>query len=309
MASTYTGFTIANLIDFNEVETTDVIHGVTQIPYYKPLAYVPGVTYSNGWEEYTPGRNGRGSQVIIRELGKGSATVVSANTANAFKYSHAETADTITTIPINTVIKQSEEVYEAVEVARQSADGARKAQIVMNNIIAEFQKLISGALESGAHYSGYNTDFATTAPLTKTTIKDVVANIIGAKLDIVPDTMAVTKKIYALLLQLTTDGSFTHYHGFDTVRTGIVGQFMGLNVVVDEDLTTAHAEVNTDFIIYNHNYLYAFTLLHNLSVKEANAFDGSYVRGLMLAGTHAPIKTLGNGAWAYRQVTGTGSPS
>ena len=89
----------SNLLLFNNVETTDVLMaGVAPLPYYKPTPFMPNVSYVNGYQEWIPGNGGRGSQILVRKLGKGAATAVKATVAGAFKYTHAETADDIVTI-------------------------------------------------------------------------------------------------------------------------------------------------------------------------------------------------------------------
>jgi len=64
--------TIGDLLDFNAVETTDILQGIIELPYVKPIAYVPGRTYSTEFEDIVKGLGQRGSQAIIRKLGKGT---------------------------------------------------------------------------------------------------------------------------------------------------------------------------------------------------------------------------------------------
>lgn len=310
----YTALTLSNLLTFATAggtagvgESTDLIQGALQMPYYKPAPYVPNQTFVNGFDEYVAGGgSGRGSQIVLRVLGKGSATVVGAEVAGAFDYSHAQTADTLVNIPLNIVIKQSEKVYEAVEIARQSASGARKAEIVANNLTDAFQAEVSKKLQL---VENANTASATD-PTTKENLKDLVANALGTKLDYTPDTMVVSREVYGILLQLVSDGSYTPIHGFDTVRSGVIGKFLGMNVVIDENLTDGTGDTaKNDFILYNHNFLNVFAIMNNFSVVPAVDFDGSYVRGLMLLGIYAPIVAKGSGAWAYRHIRGTKSSS
>ena len=284
--------TLSDLILFNNVESTDPLLGATQLPYFKRPAYVYGVSMNNGYEEYLAGRDGRGSQVLIRKLGKGTATVVKANTAGAFDYTFNETADDLVVVPLDNVIKQAEKVYEAVEVARASATGARKAEIVLNNLIAEQQKLISARLVAGANAA---TD---TTALTETNIREVVADIMALDLDYVPDTMVVSRPTLSTLLKLATKGEYVAYNGFDTIKTGVIGLFMGLNVIVDENLPAG-----TDFVIYNHQFLAQFNVLEKLTVVPAYEFDGSVIRGLMLEGGYAPVRAKGQGSWAVKHTT------
>ena len=279
----------ADLLAFNNVESTDPIMGVTQIPYYKKPAYIFGVSANNGYDEYVKGNNGRGSQVLVRRLGKGSATVVKATVSGALKFTHAETADTLLTIPIDDVIKQSEEVYEVVEIARESATGARKAQVVMNNLIEESQKLISAELVAGA-LIGETTALGV---FSGAKLKTAVTKYVGL-LDFLPDTLMVTKETYGILLDMITSGDFIP--AFDTIKTGVVGQFLGLNVIVDGDLTVP-------FVVYNHLGLNAFPAFESFDVVPATDFVGSYVRGMILQGQKAETVTAGNGSWAIKYAT------
>ena len=193
---------------------------------------------------------------------------------------------------------------EPVLLPVPSATGARKAEIVVNNIIEAFQAEVSKKLQA---ITNANTA-AQTAPTTKENLKDLVAAALGTKLDYTPDTMVVSREIYGLLLQLVSDGSYTPVHGFNTVRTGVIGQFLGMNVVVDEDLTDGSGgSEKIDFILYNHRFLSVFAVMNNFSVVPATDFDGSYVRALMLLGIYAPIVAKGSGAWAYKHIRGTKS--
>lgn len=279
--------TIADLILFNNVESTDLVQGALQLPYFKPITYIPNVTYSNGYEQYVNGgENGRGTQVLMRELGKGAATHVKANTAGAFKYTHAETPDTLVTIPLDDVFKQSEEIYEAVDLARTSATGARKFEIVINNIIELSQKFIGAGLVAAANAH------ADTTPTTAANVLEQFIDIMGLELDYLPTVAVVSPKVYTELLKLTVDGSFIPAIKFDTIRTGIVGQVLGVDIYVDKDF-----DADIDFVLYNHNFYSVFNVLEFFDAVQATDFNGSYARGLMLQGTYGPTRTVGNGAW------------
>ena len=59
--------TRADLLIFNNVESTDLVHSpALELPYSKPLAYIPNVTYSTRHEQLVRGQGGLGSQVVIR---------------------------------------------------------------------------------------------------------------------------------------------------------------------------------------------------------------------------------------------------
>lgn len=277
--------TINDLILFNNVESTDLVQGITQIPYYKPLTFVRGRTYVSGYDELVLGENGRGTQVLMRKLGKGGATHVKANTTGAFKYTHKETADDLVVVPIDDVIKESEEIYEAVDLARVSATGGRKAEIVMNNIIEKSQELISDGLVNVL------TTLATTAAVDETNIKDIIIEAISEDLAYRPTVLLVNRKVYGSLLKLQTTGDFVS--NFDAIYTGFVGRILGLDVYINEDF-----DEDVDFALYNHNFFNVFEMLQFFDFVPATDFNGTYVRGLFLQGVYGEAGlTVENGAW------------
>lgn len=287
---------ISDLLLFNNVESTDPIVGAVELPYFKTPAFVYGISMNNGYDTYVRGVNGgQGSQVLVRRLGKGTATAVKATASGALDYSHAQTADTLVSIPLDDVIKQSEKVYEAVELARQSATGTKKAEIVLNNILDKAQELISGYLVAGATQSAEGA-IANAAAL-KTFLISEFAN-----LEITPDTLLVTRTTLGLLLQLTTGDGWVANPSETVMRTGIVGTILGCNVRLDENLD----DETYAYVMYNHNYFNVFTVLQNLTAVPATDFDGSYVRGMILQGGYAPTRTAGQGTWAIAHVIDDG---
>lgn len=282
--------TIADLIKFNNVESTDIINGLFELPYMKPAPFRAGVTYTDGYEKYINGGQGAGSQVIIRQLGGASATKIKANLATAFDYSHANTGDAIKVVPIDDVIKHSEKIYEAVEVARQSKTGASKAQLTLETVIEGSQSLISEYLQDGAILS---TNLGT---ITKTNLKDLLIQDY-ALLDYVPTVLVVKKQVIAVLMQLITDGDFQANPAETVLRTGILGTILGMNVVYDPYL------VDYDYVMYNHEHFSVFNALQAFSIVPATDFDGSYARALMLQGGDAPSVNHGSGSWAVKHET------
>lgn len=283
---------MADLLAFNNVETTDPIVAVTQLPFFKQPSFIPNVSYVNGFEQYIRGAaGGRGSQVIIRELGKGSATTVKATASGAFDYSHAETADTVVVVQLDDVIKQSEKIYEAVDVARQSADGARKAEVVLNSLLDAAQTKITSYLEAAAQ------------PKTAAAIADAAAlkaaliSDYTTKFDYNPTTLQVSRTTLGLLYQLLTADGFTPNPNETVMRTGVLGTILGMNVIVNEDLNA-----KTAYVMYDHTKFSVFPVLEKLSIVPAVDFDGSYARGLMLLGAYGANKAKNSGSWAVKHV-------
>ena len=277
--------TINDLILFNNVESTDLVQGITKIPYAKPLTFVRGRTYTSGYQDLVEGANGRGTKVLIRKLGKGGATHAKANTSGAFRYTHDETPDSVIEVPIDDVIKQSEEVFEAVDLARVSATGGLKAEIVMNNLIELSQAKISEGLEAVLPALD-NTDAVTAA-----NVKEIMIDAIAKEVSHRPTVMLVSRAVYAELLKLQTTGDFVA--NFESIYTGFVGRLLGVDVYINEDFPA-----DVDFALYNHNYFNVFEMLQFFDFVPATDFNGSYIRGLWLQGTHGETGLdVTNGAW------------
>lgn len=287
---------LANLLIYNNVESTDPLLGATKIPFFREPTYIPNVTFVNGYEEFFAGRAGLGSQVLVRKLGKGTATQVKATAAGALDYTHAETADTLQTIPLDDVIKQSEKIYEVIERVRNTPTAGMKAEVVARNIGEKIQEVISGYIQASA--------LASTSPKaapTKSTIKDLLITDLQA-LDYKPNTLVVSKTVMGLLLQLTTDEGWTRYNGFDTIHTALIGDFLGMSVYVDPNL-----DAKCDWVMYDFTKFGVFIALEDLDLVPATDFKGSYCRGMVLMGNESNLATFaptahGQGSWAVKHL-------
>lgn len=287
---------LADLLIYNNVESTDPLRGATKIPFFREPTYIPNVTFVNGYEEFFPGRAGRGSQVLVRKLGKGTATKVKATAAGALDYTHAETADTLQTIPLDDVIKQSEKIYEVIERVRNTPTAGMKAEVVARNIGDKVQEVISGYIQ----LSALDSTSPKAAP-TKQNIKDLLITDLQA-LDYKPNTLVVSKTVMGLLLQLTTDEGWTRYNGFDTIHTALIGDFLGMSVYVDPNL-----DAKCDWVMYDFTKFNVFIVLEDLDLVPATDFKGTYCRGMVLMGNETNLSTFtptttGNGAWAVKHL-------
>lgn len=286
---------LSQLLIFNNVESTDPIVGAVQTPFFKQPTYIAGQTFVNGYEKFIKGQNGFGSQVLVRKLGKGTATKVKATAANALKFTHAETADTLITIPLDDIVKQSEEVYEFVEVARGSKTGAMKAEVVVKNIGETVQSTISAYLQASAVLSD------DVAAVSISDIKDQIITDME-KLDYKPNTLVVSLAVQTLLLQLITTGDFLSYNGFDAIKTGAIGRFLGMEVFYDPNLDS-----KVDYVMYDYEKFAVFAVLESFDLVPAIDFKGSYVRGMVLLGNETNLATFaavtkGNGSWAVKHT-------
>lgn len=286
---------LAQLLVYNNVESTDPILGAVQAPFFREPTYVPGVTFVNGFEKHLVGENGFGSQVLVRKLGKGTATKVKATAAGALDFSHAETGDTLLTIPLDDIIKQSEKVYEFVEIARASKTGAIKAEVVVKNIGDKVQETISGYLQASALKS------SNVAAVALATIKDQIITDM-ALLDYKPTVLVVSLAVQTLLLQLITTGDFLSYNGFDAIKTGAIGRFLGMEVFYDPNL-----DAKVDYVLYDHTKFGVFLQLESFDIIPAVDFKGSLIRGMVLIGNETNLAGFtpiakGAGSWAVKHT-------
>lgn len=282
--------TVSDLLAFNATETTDLLQGIVELPYFKPIAFIPGVSFSKEYEDLTVAQGGRGSQAVIRRLGKGTVKSVKATASNALDFDHQETADDIEVIPIDDVVSKSEKIYEAVEVARQSATGAKKAEIVLNGVVEEVQEKISGYLTASVPA------FGTTTALTPENTYDQILAVYGT-LDKRPTTLAVNKAAYNNLLHLVTTGYFIANSREDAVRTGILGNVLGMNVVLDPNL-------EADFVMYDYTSFPVFNIFNAFEIVDAKpTFIGSFALAQMITGGgRAPLALSDDGLWGIKYI-------
>lgn len=260
----------SDLLIFNNVESTDVVMGALELPFNPNYAYIPGVTYSIKHESFVQAKEGKGSQVGIRKIGKQPAQLVKATASGGLRYNPRETADEVRFIPLDDVSKDSEEIFEPVDVARQSATGAAKADQVLANVLTGTQTYFTGYLENSVVVSTEN------ATLTKDNIVDKIL-ILLAQLDYAPDTLMVDNPTYSVLLQLVTSKDFIQNPRETAIRTGILGTILGLNVVRDYNL-------NADFVLYNKDHFPGFTLFFDFDIVKAEDFPGSKARAMVISG-------------------------
>lgn len=278
---------VNDLLAFNNVETTDILQGIVELPFLKPVAYIAGLTFSNKYEDYLKGQ--RGSIVSIRKLGKGTVKKVKATAANALDFAHAETADDIEFINIDDVVSRSEKIYEAVDVARQSKTGASKAELVLLEVVEGVQENISTYLQRSLPYV---LDVGLDYRNAKNKIIDAMGKVEK------PNVLMASKEFYNTLLKLVTTGDFIANPRETAIRTGIVGHILGLNVVVDYNLTTE------EFIIYDYEKFPVFVIFEEFDIVNAIDFKGSYARAQMLSGGGRTPTTLNTqGLWGVKYIS------
>lgn len=288
--------TYADLLAFNNVESTDVLQGFAEVPYTKPVAYVYGYTMSNELEDISISSGLTGSQAIVRKLGKGNVKTAKATNAGALDFNIGQTADDIEVIPIDDVISKAEKIYGAIEAARETKTVAMKERVVLDALIEAQQAQITQYLVNSA------TNSASNAALAVNTVKDDIIDAL-ALLDYRPNTLVVTPTVHALLLKYLTSGEYVHVPLQDGRTTPYVGQFLGLNVIEDRNL----AATKTQYVLYDSTKFPVFNLFSIFRTVDAGKdFVGLVAQGQMvIGGGRARVANLGEGRWAYRRLAPT----
>lgn len=261
--------TISDLLAFNDVETTDVLQGIVELPFIKPIPFIAGLTFSREYEELTRGQ--RGSQALIRKLGKTTVKKAKVTVDGALDFSHTQTADGLEVIPIDDVVSASEKIYEAVDAARQSATGALKAEIALRAVVEGVQENITDYLLGSVPFVD------DTEALTPENIKDHIIDAMALVEN--PNILMVSPAVHTILLKLVTTGEFIANSREDVIRTGILGYILGLTVVKNPDFTG-----EADFVVYDATKFPVFVLFNEYDIVGAIDFKGSYARAQMITG-------------------------
>lgn len=287
----------SDLIVFNNVESTNPVFGAIGMPYRNPVAFIPNVTFSTRIEDLVLSNQVRGSMIVVRDLGKGSVKSANVYDDNALDFSHAETADAIRSIPLTDLISTSEKIYEAVDVARASATGAKKTEIAFDDVLTKSQEKISGYLSATA----------TASPDDDAIDKDnIIATIIeqAEYLDYPATILMVSKAVHTMLQKTFTQGYYQANSREDVVRTGIVGKVLGYDVVIDHN-------ADYDFVLYNHNHFPVANVFVYFGVVDARPdFVGSYAQAQLIQGGGGKQIAAnrigeGDGIWGIKYVAAT----
>ena len=109
----------------NAVETVDTVFSKILIAnLFKDETFKAGVTFTDKYNE-------RGGQIYARRLGKTSASIKDATSADGLNLTHTETADSLILIQKKDSISRSEKCYDLVETLRASGKSVEKvAQVV-----------------------------------------------------------------------------------------------------------------------------------------------------------------------------------
>ena len=228
-------------------ETVDTKFSALVEPNLFPdMIFQPNITFTDKYETDAMG------QLFVRKLGKGTVDVTTGLT-----FSHQQTADALISIVLDKHFKQSEAIYEAVEVARTSGSGVQKFETLMANVQAAWQKEANDSLVAGATASAL-----TTATTSSTLFK---TNFIGVRKelrdnDANPDVIIVSTKQYAYMLDYSGKEYQPNYND-EVMRTGSVGRFLGANVYESTILADDGTSGAVEFVFYDHD---AYSILSQL---------------------------------------------
>lgn len=269
-------FLAANAVKYNNLETTDVkVSPILVKNFYKDAIFRDGVTYTSKHDV------GPAGQVFARRLGKVTANLKTATAANALDFTHAETADTLIPIVIDQVFDVSEKIYEAVEMARDSATGAAKMQEATLGVAEKFQdkahvELLAGATADATTAASTSSTLETNWLATRKAIRDI-----GGKADV----GLVSTRIYSLMLQVIMGGKFVPSTAEEILRTGVLGRYLGIPVIEDNHLDDDGLANSTEYVMYDHEAYTILFVLNTARIIDAMAdFVGSYAQVQIVAG-------------------------
>ena len=208
--------------------------------------FQPNLTYTEKYETDAMG------QLFVRKLGKGTVDVTTGLT-----FTHAQTADALISIVLDKHFKQSEAIYEAVEVARTSGSGVQKFETLMSNVKAAWQLEANNSLVAGATAAAVTTA-TTTSALFKTAFIAVRKELRDN--DANPDVLIASTKQYAYMLDYSGKEYQPNYND-EVMRTGSVGRFLGANVYESTILADDGAAGSVEFVFYDHE---AYSILSQL---------------------------------------------
>lgn len=233
------------------VETVDSkFASLVEPNLYPAQIFQPNITFTEKYQTDAAG------QIFVRKLGKGTV-----DRTSSLKFSHAQTADELIPIVLDEQFKQSEEIYEAVEVARTSGTGVQKFEEVMQNIKASWQQVAHDKLVAGATASANTTVIADDPTVAQGLKKVFIA--VRKELrdnDANPDVCLASTNTYAKFLDYS-GREFQPASNDVILRTGSVGNFLGQKIYESTQLTDDGTSGSNEFVMYDHD---AYSILSQL---------------------------------------------
>lgn len=190
-------------------------------------------------------------QLFVRKLGKGTV-----DTSAALTFTHNQTADELISIVLDKSFKQSEAIYESVEIARNSGTGMQKMEVVARNVGQAWQQEAHDSLVAGATAS------ATTTATAAADVKDIFISVRKELRDndARPNVLIASTEFYSKML--TYSGiEFQPATNDEILRTGVVGRFLGIDVYESTQLTDDGTAGSVEFIMYEYE---AYSILTQL---------------------------------------------
>lgn len=210
---------------------------------YKDNVFQPEITYTGRYETDAAG------QIVVRKLSKGTV-----DKTTGLTFTHEQTADTLIPLLFDEQYKKSEQIFEAVEIARASGTGAQKFEVVMNAVQEEWQADAHAALIAGASTAA-NTAVTTDAKAEIVALRKQLRDN-GAK----PTVLIASTKFYAGILNFSGK-EYQPNTNDEILRTGVVGRFYDINVVESNHFEDEGENGDVECIMYDHN---AFSILNQL---------------------------------------------
>ena len=282
--------TLPSSFRFNTKETVDVVFSKILIAnLFKDQTFVAGKTFTDKYNE-------RGGQIYARKLGKITATVKDATTANGLKFNHTQTEDTLVLIQKKDVISISEECYDVVNNLRASGDSVQKVADVVESFKEACQKqytkyLLAEPASDGAIGVGGATRSAKTTKATD--LKTLIADILSDRQQIrtaggVADVLIISPEAETLFLAnaYTNGNAFIPETNEALVSTGKIGRLYGMDVYTSNLLGAGNEGTagTTEYVIYDHNAFAIAVDIWGLRLKDAIDFIGSYAQIEAVAG-------------------------
>jgi len=239
------GFINSNALEIGNENVDTTFSPLLEANLWQDSIFEAGRTFTDKYME------DEANQIFVRKLGKGTVDRTSSLT-----FTHNQTADELIPIVLDEPFKQSEAVYEEVNVARSSGKGAQKMEVVVRNVNEEWQKVAMDKLVAGATAS---------SDTTATTAETVKAQIISVRKELrenhaKPTVLLVSPRIYAFLQEFSGK-EFQLAYNDEVIRTGQLGSFLGLPVYEATYLEDNGASGDVEFIMYDHE---AYSILTRL---------------------------------------------
>lgn len=240
---------------------------------WKDATFRPNITFTTKYSV-------KAGQIFVRKLRKIDAKHKKATSSGGLDFQHTHTPDDLIPIVLDQVFDASEKVYEAVEKARESAQGAQIMEVVINSVREKFQAhalnvLLAEGMTDPTVTATASADVGTAIVATRKLLRDNGAN---------PDALIVSTRIYGFFLGQAGKGYFPNSNE-EILRTGAYGIFMGYPVYESNLLSDDGTNGSTEYILYDHEaYSIIFALDTVRMVDAGKDFVGSYAQAQIVSG-------------------------